>query len=421
MSPLDLSRRLRIVVFAAALALLAGCQQGEKTKRDPSIATAFAGPVSLNLRAEIHPASKTVASAKHGETLQVLQVRRRFVRVRTPRNEEGWTEIRNLLGPEQMEALETLSRRAKALPSQGEATVYAALNIHTEPSRVSTSFYRLTEGIKVDVVGHQLVPRSNAAQSPGFQVAKPAPPPRKKKEKKEPKDPPPPRPAAPTLPSNWRELSKTDPPEPPSDKPVAAAAKPPKPIPMEDWSLVRTKEGRAGWATTRNLVMAIPDDVAQYSEGARITSYHSLGDVQDGDQLKHHWLWTTTRDSGLGADFESFRVFIYMLRRHRYETAYIERRVEGFYPVIVTSGATPQFALIVRGDDDKLVRRTYRLEGYMVRKIGEEPWEMKPGTPGATTEGKAPTDAADDKDDTVPDDTPKPSLLDRIKGLLGRK
>ena len=101
---------------------------------------------------------------------------------------------------------------------------------------------------------------------------------------------------------------------------------------LEDWSLVRTKDKRAGWVVTRNLVMAIPDEVAQYSEGARITSYFALADVQDGDQIKHHWLWTTSRDTGRPYDFDSFRIFTYVLRKHRYETAYIERRVEGFYP-----------------------------------------------------------------------------------------
>jgi hypothetical protein len=409
-------------IVAALAAFLAGCGHNAAKKRDPSLATAFVGPVELNIRSEIQPKSAPVAAVKHGEKVDVLQIRRRFVRVRTASDKEGWTEVRNLLGPEQMDALEEQSKRARDLPSQGEATVYSPLNIHTEPSRTSTSFYRITEGIRVDVVGHQWVPKTNAPQSPPFQIAKKTPPPRKKKPKKEPAIPPIPKPAAPALPSNWRELSKTDLPEPPSDKMVANKQKEPKPVPMEDWSFVRTKNGRAGWALTRNLVMAIPDEVAQYSEGARITSYHALADVQDGDQTKHHWLWTTTRDSGLGADFESFRVFIYMLRRHRYETAYIERRVEGFYPVTVTRGAVPKFSLIVRNDEGDLVRRTYQLDGYQVRKIGEQPWNMQPGTPGATTEGNAPKEQDDDKDDVTSGDTSlKTSLLERIKGLFGRK
>ena len=58
-----------------------------------------------------------------------------------------------------------------------------------------------------------------------------------------------------------------------------------------------------------------------------------------------------------------------MVRRHRYETAYIERNVEGYYPVEVVRGPTPKFSLILRGDDGKLYRKTWVVEGYMVRKV----------------------------------------------------
>ena len=34
-------------------------------------------------------------------------------------------------------------------------------------------------------------------------------------------------------------------------------------------------------------------------------------------------------------DFESFRLFIWSLKRHRYETAYIERKLEGYSPVLL--------------------------------------------------------------------------------------
>lgn len=404
------------------LAGLASCRKSSQEKRDPAIATAFAGPITLPLRAEISPKSKAIATASHGDKLEVLQIRRRFVRVRTPKGEEGWTEVRNLLGPEQMDALADLAKRASKLPSQGAATVYMPLNIHMEPNRLSTSFYRITEGVKVAVVGHQLVPRKTSAEPTGFQVPKPPAPIRKKRERKEPKVPPPPRPAAPAVPSNWRELSKTPLPEPPPEK-LIAQTKPEEKVPMEDWSFVRTQDGKAGWVVTRNLVMAIPDEVAQYSEGARITSYFSLGDVDDDGQMKHHWLWTTARDTGMPYDFDSFRVFIYMLRRHRYETAYIERRVEGYYPVLVNQGKVSKFALIIRNEEGNLVQRTYQLEGYQVRKIGEQPYDMKSGTPGATLAGNPqPEEGPENGDDVGPSPDRKggTSLLDRIKGWFRR-
>ena len=81
--------------------------------------------------------------------------------------------------------------------------------------------------------------------------------------------------------------------------------------------------------------MAIPDEVAQYAEGKRIVSYFPLGETQDGEEKKNIWLWTTTTDSREPYDFDSFRVFVWSLRRHRYETAYIERNLKGYSPVLL--------------------------------------------------------------------------------------
>lgn len=356
------------IALALTLLLSAGCGSSEKPE-EKAIAQVYAGPVTLKLRSEIYPDSKHVIEVNHGEPLDVLQVRRRFVRVRSQNGVQGWTEMRNLLGDEKLAEIQDLRKYAAKLPSQGEATVYGALNVHIDPSRRSTNFYQIREGMKVDVVDHRLVPRSNKEPPMPFSIQKKAPPPRRKKKKKEPEIPPVPRPAGPALPANWVDLSKsTLPPEPPEP--------PPPPVPTDDWSLVRTKEGHAGWVLTRALVMAIPDEVAQYSEGARITSYFALGDVRDGDKMKHHWVWTTIRGGDRPYEFDSFRVFIYMLRRHRYETALIERNIEGYYPVIVERGETPKFTLILREKDGKLYRKTWVLEGYNARKISEEPYEM---------------------------------------------
>jgi hypothetical protein len=178
---------------------------------------------------------------------------------------------------------------------------------------------------------------------------------------------------------------------------------------------VRTPDGHAGWVLTRNLVMAIPDEVAQYSEGARITSYFALAQVQDEGQTKHHWLWTTMRDPGQPYQFDSFRVFVYVPRRHRYETAYIERRIEGYYPVEVTPGAVPRFSLIIRGEDGNLYRKFYVLEGYLVRKVGEQPYDMPEDRLTGPPSGEPVEDSSEEVDGT--EDRP---LLDRLRAFFSR-
>ena len=391
----------------AAGTFLSGCKR--QAAKEPSIGTAFSGPMKLNLRSEISPASQTIATSSHGEKLEILQVRRRFVRVRTPSGQVGWTDSRSLLSNKQMEALAELAKSSTKLPSQGEATVYDALNMHVEPLRSSTSFYQLVEGMRVTVLTHRISPRSQSGSTPPantLDLNKPEP--RVRKRKKEPEYPPPPRPAAPRLPANWVELSKTHlppPPPPPPEDPAEKLRKKrrakqrPTGPPMEDWTLVRTKDGKAGWVLSRMLVMAIPDEVAQYAEGARITGYFLLGTVTDEGVTKHHWLWTTVRTDGAPYDYDSFRVFTYVVRRHRYETAYIERNIEGFYPTEAKSGTVPRFSLILRDlEDGKLYKKTWIMEGYLTRKIADEPY-----VPGKKEEDS---------------EKPADSLTDKIRTLL---
>jgi hypothetical protein len=163
-----------------------------------------------------------------------------------------------------------------------------------------------------------------------------------------------------------------------------------KPVPMDDWSLIRTPGGESGWVLTRRLVMAIPDEVAQYAEGHRIVSYFPLGQVADDDKKKANWLWTTIGDGTRDYDFDSFRVFIWSLRRHRYETAYIERNLRGYAPVLlkqielssanskIRSQKYPGFSLCVERKDGQRVRRSYAFLTNIVRYAGEQPCETAP-------------------------------------------
>jgi hypothetical protein len=184
-------------------------------------------------------------------------------------------------------------------------------------------------------------------------------------------------PPAPKLPPNWQELSKTRMPgdEQSALKEPARPGPPVAPPVMDDWSLIRTPERKAGWVLTRMLNMAIPDEVAQYAEGHRITSYFAMGDVQDEGQVKHNWLWTTIRKGSEPYEFDNFRFFIWSRRHHRYETVYIARAVVGHYPVEVnTSGPNPAFTLILEDDNGGLWRKKYVFNGYRVNLVETTPY-----------------------------------------------
>ena len=374
----------RSVLFVATIPLfLSSCRTS--SSGPPAIADAFAGPSTLSIRQDLTLRSPVVATVKHGERLEVLQTRRRFVQVRTAQGAIGWTDNRQLLSPEQMQEIRSFSESTSNLPTQGSATVYEQLNVHTEPSRVSPSFIQIPENGSVQVIGHKLTPRTTAA--PERPVALARRPTRQSKrardkEKQARRIPPPPTPPAPKPPANWRELSRPTladfPREDREDSPPgenSAAAKPPV---MEDWSLVRTKEGKVGWVLSRMLNMSIPDDVAQYAEGHRITSYFPLADIRDGDQVRHAWLWTTMSHGGQPFEFDGFRVFTWSLRHHRYETVYRGRDVKGFYPVSAAKATEDKNAVatftLVLDDEGQLVRKTYAFNGYRVNLVKQEPF-----------------------------------------------
>ena len=358
----------------------------------PVIGLAYVGPVSVNLRRDIAAKSPGVTEVKHGERLDIVDVRRRLVRVRTVNGVEGWVDANLLLSAQQMDELRKLAEDSQKLPSQGAATVFEALNMHTEPNRPSPSFHQIPEGGSVEVLAHRATPRS-AVRPRGAALVKAAAAPKASKQKASKKGAAYllPLPAPPLPPANWEKLSRPR----ASDLPDFAPAETPA-VSLDDWDLVRAKDGTVGWVLARMLYMAVPDDVAQYAEGKRITAYLALGDVRDGDEVKHNWLWTTADSSLKTAEFDSFRVFVWSKSRHRYETAFIERNVTGFYPVELadvtarelvkqTGGRNRErdreqntdqekgFSVIVQDKDGALFKRIYGFSGYHVRLISKTP------------------------------------------------
>jgi hypothetical protein len=397
-----------VLGVSTLLLLSVACSRGPV--RSLVVGEVFVGPAALNLRQDIPTQSPTVTTVKHGERLAVLQRRRTFFRVRTANGSEGWADERQLLAASDMQNLKRLAQVAAKLPSQGAATPrFGDLRVYTLPARESPSFITVKEKEKVDVLGHMVTPRARMPRTPLL-----PPTPKKilpKKKAKEAKIPPVPLPKPPALPPDWQDLSKTEAGEP-ADEPDTP------PTPTDDWSLVRTADGESGWSLTRRLNMAIPDEVAQYAEGRRIVSYFSLGTVADGDQKKNIWLWTTVGEGSHPFDFDNFRVFIWSLRRHRYETSYIERNLTGFEPVTLEtatySGAQyPGFSVCIQKKDGARYRREYALLSNVIRFAGERPCEAQSSIQDLA--GMAAKSAGALPADTPPAPETRPSFSERVK------
>ncbi|MBI5283244.1 MAG: SH3 domain-containing protein [Candidatus Solibacter usitatus] len=388
-----MSRRIPLTILCL---WLAGC--GSSRQQDPVIGEAFVGPTTLQVREELTARAELAATVKHGDRLEIIGRRRRFLKVRTKSGEEGWVDGRQLLSTGNMNELRRLGERAAKAPSQGRATVFETLNVHTAPNRQSPSFLHITPAQQVDVIAHERAARM-PFDPPDLIEAGPMDQPAKKarRKKSEPAVPPPPAGRPPGVPDDWLEVSGWPGGVAPTPEKAAAKDGPPGPspstAPMDEWTLVRAPGGRAGWVLSRMLLMAIPDEVAQYAERARISAYFSIGSVKDRGETKPIWLWATLSRGGVKWHFDSLRVFVWSSRRHRYETSFIERGLKGYLPLLLEdpgSGAASGFRVVVEEKNGSLAERSYVFTNYRARVVSRrdaaapEPWQ-ETAAPGPET------------------------------------
>ena len=90
---------------------------------------------------------------------------------------------------------------------------------------------------------------------------------------------------------------------------------------------------------------------------------------------------------GLPFDYNQARVFTWNLKRHRYETAYRERNLNGMLPVTISQenfdkeGTLPVFVLRVKDESGDIQERKYKLNTPIVRRVlgpGDEKPASKP-------------------------------------------
>src|SRR5260370_32624557 len=110
-----------ILVTAVVFLLSAGCKK--EPDRARAIGECFVGQNGLPIREEIATTSRALAEGRFGEQVEILDRRRRFYKVRTASNKEGWVDGRNLLSKEQMNDINRLTSVGGKLPAQGKATV----------------------------------------------------------------------------------------------------------------------------------------------------------------------------------------------------------------------------------------------------------------------------------------------------------
>jgi SH3-like domain-containing protein len=356
-----------LAVFAALLllALAPACKRASITKHDYMYVSA----PETSLRDRVATMYNKLGTVHNGERVDVLERQKRFYRVRTDSGAEGWIEQRSLITQEVFDGFQKLAQDAKAMDVQGHGTTRAELNMHLTPSRDGEHLYQLKEGEKVEILkratSDKNAPKPPAPPKPSTSSAKIQ---SSAKQQK---------PAAPTPPATTTSATPQAKPNATADK--TKEAEPPKPV-MEDWYLVRNSSGQAGWVLLRMVDLDVPLDIAQYAEGQRIVGYFILNTVQEtiDDQPKEepqYLVLLNQPKDGLPYDYNQIRVFTRNRNKHRYETAYRERDMEGYLPaktghaVFDKEGDLPTFTIRKMNDSGQIVDVTYKMNGPIVRRV----------------------------------------------------
>lgn len=325
-----------------ALAAISGCRGGGKQEYE------YVTAPDAVLRDRVAEVYTKTGVLHNGERILVLErmPSRRFVRVRSPRGEEGWVHERYLTDQRTYDQLQHLQEQYKGAPAQAVAEATKQANLHVSPGRKTEHLYQLNEKAKVDLLQRQVVDR-NAA--PGGQ---------QKGDNKE----------ADSEPAPGE--------EPTPQKPSVA------PIP-EDWWLVRDSQKRVGWVLGRMLYVDVPIEVGQYAEGHRVVGFFVLDRVQDeGKSVPEYLLLLSENKEGMPYDYDQVRVFTWNLRRHRYETAYRDSGLTSFLPVTLGKesfggeGELRTFTLRVADPSGAMHEQKYKFNPPMVHQVlapGEQP------------------------------------------------
>lgn len=363
--------RTLLAVVLLLLALSAACKRQNMTHHEYMYVSA----AETSLRDRVATMYNKMGTVHNGDRVEVLEKERRFVRVRTDSGQEGWIEERSLIPQDVYDGFQKLAQDNADTPVQAHGTTRAELNMHVTPARDAEHLYQLKDGEKVEVL-RRATAEKNPPKAP--KPAQSTAPPKKKGATTQSK-------AVATPTASKQEaaaLAATTAAAPATTTPAGQTPKPgeqpppsPKPI-MEDWYLVRSSSGHAGWVLLRMVDLDVPLDIAQYAEGQRIMGYFVLNNVEeDGKPQPQYLVLLNEPKDGLPYDYNQIRVFTRNRAKHRYETAYREHNLEGYLPVKVghqdfgKEGDLPTFTIRKKNDAGQIVEATYKMNGPIVRRV----------------------------------------------------
>jgi hypothetical protein len=257
-----------------------------------------------------------VAVLSQGDRVEVLQRTRNWARVRMADGRAGWVEASFLLDAASFEKAQQLFRELVDAQPQAAGHTVGAGNLRVEPSRDAAQLAQLPTNQNVEIFGRRLVERL-----------------------------------------------------PPPGTP------PPSEAPREAWYLVRAGS-KAGWVLGRLIGLDIPEPIAMYAQSINLVGWVVLNTVDDNGRPVPQYL-VADRQQTQECDFNHIRVFTWWAKKQQYVTAYVESKLNGYFPIRVTQVAgIPHFRLRLVDKEGRKFQRVYRMFDTIVRPVGTvEGWE----------------------------------------------
>ncbi len=315
------------VALCALLCLsfaLGGCTRIDKVVANPDV---YVTAKQAFLRDRVAAVSNRTGEVSNGDKLVVLGRQRRFLHVKAPGGAEGWIEEKLTADQGIADQFEVLRQQHGHDNVVANAVTRDEVYMHLSPGRETVHFFRLAENDPLTLLERASVPKPVAAGAAASEQ----------------------RPTAAKLPV--RESGSAHRSEVAAAAAEQAAEGPPQPV-MEDWWLARDGKGNTGWVYAKMIDVSEPDALARYAEGQRIVGAYILNYVDDpesnivsnGQPVTHIPEYVTVLSpfkAGLPYDFDQVRVFIWNVKKHRYETAYRERNIAGYLPVQIGMKTDP--------------------------------------------------------------------------------
>ena len=307
-SDASFARRSKALLPAVLLVCLVAFSSGCSRFRHEHHDKVYLSARQMYLPDRVAAVSNRVAEVVNGQPLEVIERNRRFLHVKTEKNEIGWIEERAVIDEKAFQAFEQLGIQHRDDPVIASGVVRDDIYLHLTPGRDAERFYLLAANAKV-----QLLERASVAKVVAGAALAP----------------------------------KPKPPIAPAARPAAPAPNLPEPAPpaLEDWWLVRDSQGRAGWLLAGRLDVDVPDEIATYAEGQRYVGAYVFNKIFDAEaaspdhMVPQYVTVLAPPQSGLPFDFDQVRVFTWSTRHHRYETAFRLHPIQGYLPVRVTAAA----------------------------------------------------------------------------------